>query len=107
MEPEYEEQDFEDEEELFSPEMLFSLSLIINGNKTAVNFNCCGKGSPNEYYAVNLLRNGSCVNSFTLAKNLDANRAVNWKFEESSVPRELKMREQEFSTAINKFKAKS
>ena len=99
--------EFEDEEELFSPELLFSFPVIINGNKTDVTFNCCSKGSPEEYYAVNLVRNGSCVNSFTMVSFIDrSSKTTHWKFDEDHVPRELKAREQEFSKAINELKAK-
>jgi hypothetical protein len=103
MDDAYEEIDFEDREELFSPKLLFSFPVIINSNKTDVTFNCCRKGSPDEYYAVNLVRNGSCVNSFTmLSRTAPQGGGLSWRFEEDSVPKELKARESEFSAAINK-----
>lgn len=101
MQSDFEEEDFEDK--VFgSARQLFALPVIINGNKTDVTFNLCGNGSSGAYYAVNLVRNGSCVNSYTMARQgSKADNTITWKFEEDHVPRELKARESEFSKAIS------
>jgi hypothetical protein len=81
----------------FSPELIFLLPVVINGNKTEVSFHYCCKDEPGEYISVNLERNGSYVNSFTMNCST---KGGPWKFAEEYVPKELKVRQEEFSKRI-------
>ena len=81
----------------FSPELIFTFPILINGNKTEASFQLCSKGESGEYISVNLVRNGSCVNSFTMNCS---GKGGSWKFKEDYVPKELRERQDEFSKMI-------
>ncbi len=95
MESEYDEEEFESAS-LFSPELIFSVPVVINGIKTDISFNYCKNGEDAAYIAVNLVRGGSCVNSFTM--NCDKGSA--WQFVEDYVPKELRALLPEFNKQI-------
>lgn len=96
---ELDEPDFETQE-FFTSETTYTDLVFINGIKTEINFICCRKGFADQYFAVNLSRKGTCINSYTMvAVGRDENGLI-WRFDEDAVPKEIKSREKEFSELL-------